>query len=578
MIHADAGAPRSRWHTLTSDRRRVITVGLLVLVIVWAVLPWQWSLVDDAGYRLALKQAAQQNGWWDAVTGRISAVYADDRAGGQFRPVLWLYAGLFYSLPSGLAHALRLVMVIVAVGGVGLVVSRRRGSTGSTVALVAWALLVVASVRGLYDGLSFLSVMELPAISFAVAGVFDRNEKRRLVWLSIAAWCKTPVVTALLAYVLILLWRRRWLLGGLGGVIAIATVLAARSFALRGAYTARYSLTCENAVQTVSGFAKQSALPGVAVFAGLVWLVLVRFWPSEESLVLGGGGLGYLVLMLPWGSGTGYNMAPPAFLGAAAVVVAIADSRIAPNPGRRRSLVDRRPQVVALPLVIATLTAAVGGGIGLKAAFDRDATIRGVVEFAADRYTGQTIATNGLESAPRFAELLQLKTGEDWSTRFVWGQPGTQLCGSRYLVGLDDQGPVSVSNPLKTVKRMPKGAIYDLGNTLPCAPPPGPGEPRPGPGEPGGPILAGPSSGATPSGSTSGSPGKGSTSGSPGKGTTSAGTPIKGNGVGPSPKPGDPTPARSPGATAGPLTEPEVVTEPAKAAPVVLAAEQKSRC
>jgi len=51
--------------------------------------------------------------------------------------------------------------------------------------------------------------MELPTVSLAAAAVVDRSDSRRVLWLTLASLCKTPVVGGLFSLALILHRRKR---------------------------------------------------------------------------------------------------------------------------------------------------------------------------------------------------------------------------------------------------------------------------------------------------------------------------------------------------------------------------------
>ena len=430
----------------------VVVVLGLVLLTGWALKPWQWSLVDDPDYRLNLLRAQQQDGWLGGILERINAAYVYDRTGGQFRPLLWVYSATFYLLGPGLAHAVRLLLLLVAIGSVGLAVRQRLVRVVEPALLrtaCLWAMAAVASVRGLYDGLAFLSIMELPTLTLVAVAIADRNPARRVLWLSLAALCKTPVVGGLFAVAVILYRDGRRGLALTASLAGVVIVLWARDFALGGSYTANYALTVESARSTLVGLGRQLALPSLVLASALLW---ARRRPrlDGDAFILGSAGLGYVALLLPWGSSSGYNLAAPAFLLVFCAVLVIT-----------ATLVAAQAKWYRVPLAVAVVIAGFVATIGVKAALDRDATVRAVVEWAAPLPQSEVVATNGVESSVRFAQLLDLRQGGSPSPRFVYAEPGGALpCSVRWVVAMNDQGPLALESPLALVRTLPRGDIY----------------------------------------------------------------------------------------------------------------------
>ena len=446
----------------------LVTVGL-ILLIGWAVKPWQWSLVDDPDYRLGLLKAQQEDGWLGGILERVNVAYTYDRIGGQFRPFLWVYSATFYLLEPGLAHALRLLLLLVAVGSVGLAVRQRLVGVVEPVLtwmVLLWAMAAVASVRGLYDGLAFLSIMELPTVTFVAVAIADRNPARRVLWLSLASLCKTPVVGGLFAVAVVLYRDARRGLALTALLAGVVIVLWARDFALGGSYTANYALTLASAQSTLVGLGRQLGLPVLVLASALLW---VRSRPrvSADAFIVGSAGFGYVVLLLPWGSSSGYNLATPAFLLVFCAVLVLTATLRALWSERAASTVgaparrSARTLRLRLPLLVAVLVAGFVATIGVKAAFDRDSTIRGVVRWAGSLPPGDVVATNGVESSVRYPQLLDLRHGDRPSPSFVYAEPGSALpCSVRWVVAMNDQGPLTLETPLALVLSLPMGDIY----------------------------------------------------------------------------------------------------------------------
>src|SRR5690349_7769957 len=102
-------AVRRRWWTLAW-----LAAGLAVLVGV-AALPWEWSFIDDTGAVATLHAQQDLHGTVGGVFGTAAVYYRLDVTWGLFRPAWWLYSGMFYLLPAGAAHAVRLLMLAVGI-------------------------------------------------------------------------------------------------------------------------------------------------------------------------------------------------------------------------------------------------------------------------------------------------------------------------------------------------------------------------------------------------------------------------------------------------------------------------------
>src|SRR5947209_2747714 len=109
-------------------------VGVAALVGV-AELPWEWSFIDDTGVLAILHGQQDLHGTVGGVWSAARVAYDLDTTWGLFRPAWWLYAGAFYLLPAGPAHAVRLLMLALALAGPLALVTR----AASRRAAIGWA-------------------------------------------------------------------------------------------------------------------------------------------------------------------------------------------------------------------------------------------------------------------------------------------------------------------------------------------------------------------------------------------------------------------------------------------------------
>jgi hypothetical protein len=320
--------------------------------------------------------------------------------------------------------------------------------------------------------------MELPTIAFAALAAADRSSARKVMWLALASLCKTPVVGGLFALAVVLRRRRRGLaLAAL--VLGVVIIVCGRQFALDGSYTAEYRLTADHAFNTIHGLGRQLALPCLVLGAGLLWVRLRAARVDPDAFVLAVAGLGYVLLLLPWGSSSGYNLAAPAFLLVAAAALQMASalplSHVTNRDPESTPAVSRSVRIARrwAPLVLAAVTAAVVAGIGIKATLDRDSTIRAVVDWADSLPDEDTVATNGTESAVRYGQLLALRHGGHPVRNFVAVPAGfPPACDVTWVVAMHDQGPLDGWPGLTLDRQLPTADIYRFadpgGNLPPC--------------------------------------------------------------------------------------------------------------
>ena len=329
----------------------VVTVGLAAVLVFWALLPWEWSMIDDPGLVLPLRDRIDEHGFLGGLVAHVGTMFSFDRDWSLFRPAHWVYPSLVYWLPIGLAHVLRLVMFGVAIAG-PLVALRRRGAAWSTVAAAA-AVLIAGSLT-LMLGLFYVSLQELSGAAFVGLGLLLRGRYARpLAWL-IAAWFKSPFAWLLIGEALAE-WRtgsrrRAFVVGGVGG----ATLLTAGLMAARGSYTGRY-LEDADFWSIVAGSLGEltGAIVLLPVGAWCAWLLASRSRPrwGRDSTVFVVGFVGYLVQMLPW-SLSGYYSGGVIYVMSLLLISLMPDPR--PAAATRRLVELVVPTVLALSAVYAT--------------------------------------------------------------------------------------------------------------------------------------------------------------------------------------------------------------------------------
>src|SRR5256885_1375190 len=209
-------AARRRWP------RAAWLAGGVVVLIGYGALPWGRSFIDDPGALAILHGQQGAHGTLGGILAASHVWYRVDLDWGLFRPGWWLYAGTFYLLPAGAAHAVRLLMLGVAVAGPLALALRVRP-------VLVWAGAVVAANVSLYRGLWYVSLQELSGLCFVGLGLLARRRQ----WLRIAAflcaaWFKAPFAWLLVGYGALLLFL------GAAGAVAAAAGPRGRALLARG--------------------------------------------------------------------------------------------------------------------------------------------------------------------------------------------------------------------------------------------------------------------------------------------------------------------------------------------------------
>ncbi len=346
-------------------RRWLVALGAVLLAGVVAVgfLPWEWSFIDDGNLITRTQLARTVNGPVSGTLGYIVDGWHYDLSWGLFRPVFWVFIPFFYLLPVGAAHALRAAMLVTAVAGAMVAVSRGHQGPQRLVP-VFWAGLAVLADTSIFAGVYYPSTQELTGLSLLGLGLFARRRPalRLVAWLC-AAWFKAPFAWLLLAYGLLLLWRRRDRVLGLAYTVLGAGTLAVLALAARTGSYSQGNLSFTWQVFRLN-LTKAAGLAGPAVIVLLVGALLLgaRFSlgglrrpgrddppgpdPLAAALLL--GGLGYLANLIFWRTGSYYASG---FIYPLTVGTLLAVRQVAPLSRVRLAAALAVPALVAAPTI-----------------------------------------------------------------------------------------------------------------------------------------------------------------------------------------------------------------------------------
>lgn len=304
----------------TRDRGRIhkpavigaVIAGLVfvALALVWLQIDWAWSPVDDAGHVLALNALMDESGPLLGMARYAIEMFEIDLDWGLFRPSYWLYPSLFYLLPTGLAHVVRLLMIFFAIAG-PLVFFYRQGIRGAKLVFISIVLVTAASP--LFVGLVLVSLQELSAMAFIGVGLLIPNRWTRWILWVIAAWFKAPFAWLLVGQAVADWQRGDRKLAVANGATGIGTLGLAALMSRTGSYTSNYTLdpymiwfNAQNLLEPVN----------VVVLVLIVWWLVVqqgRLTWTPDTTVFAIGWIGYTAQLLPW-SVTAYYMGPITFL------------------------------------------------------------------------------------------------------------------------------------------------------------------------------------------------------------------------------------------------------------------------
>lgn len=297
---------------------------VVVLVILWLLIPWEWSPIDDAQQVLLLQKEILASGRMQGSLVRFGQLFQADPELGVFRPPYWLFQVVIYQLPVSIAHVVRLLMVIAAI--LGPVIYFRRNGAGN---LKLWfiLLLFIAGASTLYQGLFLTSLQELSGAALVGLGLMVKRSWIRMgLWL-IAALFKSPFSWLLIGYS-VYLWRKNRRLealttGLLGfGVLGLNAVLS-RS----GTYTSGYKIDLLN-FGMYENFSRLIEPMNALLLVSLVWWMIVTnasFRRQSDWVMFFIGWSGYTLQMITWGV-TAYYMGPISYLFVIFLAAVIADT------------------------------------------------------------------------------------------------------------------------------------------------------------------------------------------------------------------------------------------------------------
>lgn len=297
-----SATPFPRWVKIA------LVAAIAGLLVVWLLIDWEWSTVDDPGQVILLAREIQASGWLGGMTSRAGQLMNGDVSGGIFRPAAWVYPVLVYQLPVEWAHVVRLAMVLVAI--VGPIAFYRRLGASRRFAIFA-LILIIGAASTLYQGLFLISIQELGGAAFIGLGLLLPWRGARIAAFLIAALFKPPFAWFLVAYALYSWVQRRRPEAIVSGVLGIAVLAMSSLLAASSGVTESYPLDPLNPALW-NQVAKLIEPMNALLLVSVVWWVVAtgaRLRVSKETLLFGFAWLAYTAQMLPWGI-SAYYMGP----------------------------------------------------------------------------------------------------------------------------------------------------------------------------------------------------------------------------------------------------------------------------
>jgi hypothetical protein len=409
-------------------------LACLAICVAWTLLPWQWSLIDDPGLRISALDA------WDHGLGGLWSHFTDqwtaDRSWGLFRPGYWAYLVLFYLLPVGAAHGMRLALLLVVLIIPPLAVRRRVGRATDANAIALWVGLALIANRSIFNGLSWLSVQELPGAALVACGFSARRDTTKFVCFLVAAWFKPAFIWLALAFVVDLVRRRRLRTAVMVAPLALATLGLILWFSHGGSYT-HVDLSLANASGALQAFGRQAVVVVVVIALGFVaFRVGPRDLVCSAALTYALGGAAYLAQLMVWSGRGTYLYSAPVLLFTLAVA-SVFESSAATRP-----VVSSPRGLTLIALAASAVAALVVGWVGVTRTFQRDAAVRLIADYAAHQPAPVTIAVTDVEGAIRLQQIEQLDH-PGWQGRFIYIAPGTEPPASATYLAKNSDTDVS---------------------------------------------------------------------------------------------------------------------------------------
>jgi hypothetical protein len=396
-----------RWWWLAAAGAAVVGFVLVSL------LPWEWSFIDDGQLIGNLHAATHHYGTPAGIAVTVYHAYQFDAWWGLFRPAYWLWQAVFYLLPVGPAHAVRVAMLGCAVAG-PVVALGRRWTGRYRRAAMAWCAAAVLVDGGIWFGLWYPSLQELDGLAFVGLGLAAgrRHPWLRLAGFLTAAWFKAPFGWLLLSYgVLLLVVERRWRYGVPATVLGAGTVATATLMARSGSYTGEMVFTAGHLLSSAMGLAYAAGPAALVVLVGALGLgvQLRRDARDAVPLALLLGGLGYAANLLPWHVG-GYYPAPAVYLATVGTALLLTASPVPAARARTATVVTLvSTAVLAAVLLVSPLEQGVGTVVDTVQL--RDCVLR--------LPPGAVIGFNAGEGDLRLAQIVTMHD-PSWHGRITW--------------------------------------------------------------------------------------------------------------------------------------------------------------
>jgi hypothetical protein len=386
--------------------------ALLAALTGTAFLPWEWSFIDDGGQLTRLHSNLAAHGPVAGVLRDILAMYRTDLSWGLFRPAFWVFGGTFYLLPVGVAHVVRIAMLLCAFAG-PLVIVGRTLTGRSRPMMVIWGGAALAASGSIYMGIWYPSLQELSGLAFVGLGLLAGRHPwvRVLCWL-VAAWFKAPFSWLLIAQGVVLCRRRQTrALGVLAVLLGVGTLLATAYLIRTGTYTAALSLAPGRIRGNLRAGVGALAAPLVVLVAGLLALrPRIDVTAEPTARVLLAGGAGYLASLLAWKTDT-YYASPYVYLLTVGALMAV----------RGVGLVSRARLVAAL--VVPVLLAGFAAADAAEAGWKRLTTVTGLRDCVLGLPDGVAVGFNRHEAWERLDYIVR-EHRPGWRGRIALVDPG----------------------------------------------------------------------------------------------------------------------------------------------------------